>query len=228
MNEPMLMSCDECSAAYVDNESHSCPVCKLRGEIDEEQLKEGTSKSMRSLIQSLGDSLQEVEGAKAKLSVEVLACPECKLVRGHNGLWYELANTPLTRPAVPPELLRCKECFEPLQVLDPVVPQEEETETTEEILREALSDVQHEIWSSWMRWMFDQGRYGISGTWSMPVTLVERWKRQMNTPYSELTEKEKDSDREQADKTLEVINGAKYGRPGHSPPPPKENPDERD
>lgn len=68
--------------------------------------------------------------------------------------------------------------------------------------RETLSDVSHEIWSSWMRWMFTVGTVNEDGTWTMPASLVQRWQRQMETPYTELTEREKDSDREQADKIL--------------------------
>jgi len=72
-------------------------------------------------------------------------------------------------------------------------------------LRERLSDLQHDIWSHWMRYMFDQGEQDLEGNWIMPRKLVERWRVQMNTPYSDLTDKEKDSDREQADKMLPVI-----------------------
>lgn len=72
-------------------------------------------------------------------------------------------------------------------------------------LRESLSDVSHDIWSSWMRWMFTVGTFNEDGTWTMPTGLVERWRRQMETPYTELSEREKDSDREQADKILAVV-----------------------
>ena len=74
-------------------------------------------------------------------------------------------------------------------------------------LREPLADVSHDIWSHWMRWMFTTGAFNDDGTWTMPAALVERWKRQMETSYTELTEREKDSDREQADKILTVIWG---------------------
>lgn len=52
-------------------------------------------------------------------------------------------------------------------------------------LEEQLADAQHDIWSHWMRWFFendtDENR--------------ERWRRQMTTPYSGLSEREKESDR---------------------------------
>ena len=65
---------------------------------------------------------------------------------------------------------------------------------------ELQADVEHEIWSSWMRYMFTCGTINDDGTWTMPKGKVERWQRQMKTPYSELTEREKDSDREQVRK----------------------------
>ena len=80
--------------------------------------------------------------------------------------------------------------------------------------REVIADVQHEIWSSWMRWMFSVGQYQnieFNGTvqrcWVMPNHLVRRWERQAKTPYSELTPQEKDSDREQADKVIAALSG---------------------
>jgi hypothetical protein len=36
---------------------------------------------------------------------------------------------------------------------------------------------------------------------------IERWKRQVKTPYRELSEKEKDSDREWAQKVISIIRG---------------------
>lgn len=71
-------------------------------------------------------------------------------------------------------------------------------------LREQIADVQHDIWSHWMRWMFTTGTFNADGTWTMPAAKAERWQRQMETPYVNLTEGEKDSDREQADKVLGI------------------------
>jgi hypothetical protein len=73
-------------------------------------------------------------------------------------------------------------------------------------IKEALADTQHAIWSHWMKYMFSCGTFNEDGTWVMPKDKVERWSRQMNTDYVLLTEKEKDSDRHQADKVLSVIS----------------------
>jgi len=71
--------------------------------------------------------------------------------------------------------------------------------------REELAAVQHEIWSHWMKYMFTQCHHTIGGI-LIPANKVERWSRQMAVPYSELSEQEKESDREQADKVLAVLS----------------------
>lgn len=72
-------------------------------------------------------------------------------------------------------------------------------------IREALADKQHQIWSHWMEWVFKICPANPDGSVTIPPELVERWTRQINTPYWTLSEKEKDSDRHQADKILGVI-----------------------
>ena len=68
--------------------------------------------------------------------------------------------------------------------------------------REKLADVQHAIWASWMQWVFDICPANDDGSVTIPAELVARWKRQIDTKYEDLTDPEKDSDREQADKVL--------------------------
>lgn len=72
-------------------------------------------------------------------------------------------------------------------------------------LREQLADEQHAIWSHWMKYMFSCGAYQSNGAWVMPAEKVERWQRQMDTPYDDLTDKEREFDRHQADKVLAVV-----------------------
>lgn len=74
-------------------------------------------------------------------------------------------------------------------------------------LKEDLADIQHQIWSHWMRYMLDSGRENEDGTWTMPADKLDRWTRWMITDYDDLTEKEKESDRHQADKVLDVMIG---------------------
>jgi len=58
---------------------------------------------------------------------------------------------------------------------------------------ERLARLEHEQWSHWTRYMLN----------NLTDENIARWKRQMATDYSALTEKEKDSDREWAKKILE-------------------------
>ena len=74
-------------------------------------------------------------------------------------------------------------------------------------LRERLSDCQHEIWAHWMRYLFYTSIPLDDGGVKITAENFQRWQRQAVTPYSELSEKEKDSDREQADKVLMVLGG---------------------
>ena len=62
-------------------------------------------------------------------------------------------------------------------------------------LIEQLADQEHERWSGWMRYLFDH--------WTEEND--SRWKQQMITPYAELPEHSKESDRKEARKTMGII-----------------------
>ncbi len=72
-------------------------------------------------------------------------------------------------------------------------------------LVEAFANLAHEQWSGWMKYMFSKGPRRFDGTWVMSHSLRTRWERQMNTPYEELSEKEKESDRVEAKRMIEVF-----------------------
>lgn len=72
-------------------------------------------------------------------------------------------------------------------------------------VRERLADVQHAIWAHWMRYQFSVCQPNGDGSVTIPADKVERWSRQMATNYVDLTEKERESDREQADKIISSI-----------------------
>lgn len=75
------------------------------------------------------------------------------------------------------------------------------------VLREDLADLSHEIWAHWMAYLFSQCEEGPDGTVIIPQDKADRWWRQAVTVYANLSEQEKESDREQADKILKVISG---------------------
>jgi len=64
---------------------------------------------------------------------------------------------------------------------------------------EELAELEHEQWQHWMKYMIDNIQYSES---------VERWGRQMKTPYKNLSEQEKKSDRKCADKVM-ALNSIK-------------------
>jgi hypothetical protein len=97
---------------------------------------------------------------------------------------------------------------------------------TEE-LREALAAYAHESWSGWMKYLFSKLCYSPADAALKDVAYeprtthpgqrwntcqwagdarrpVDRWLRQLSTPYADLPEAEKESDRVVADKMLEI------------------------
>jgi hypothetical protein len=68
--------------------------------------------------------------------------------------------------------------------------------TANQNLREKLAELAHEQWSGWMRWMFPR---------MDKTSWRSRWLNQMHTPYGELSEPEKESDRREADRVLTTI-----------------------
>ena len=81
----------------------------------------------------------------------------------------------------------------------------------EDRLREALAAYAHEAWAGWMRnqaaLQLQMERKGTTViTWAAAEDY-DRWARQMRTPYADLPEAEKASDRAQADKILEILRG---------------------
>jgi hypothetical protein len=73
-------------------------------------------------------------------------------------------------------------------------------------LLETLASIEHERWSHWQRYVHSKCTpHGDDGALVIPAELVKRWERLIATSYSELTEKEKDSDREQVHRYLPLI-----------------------
>lgn len=76
-------------------------------------------------------------------------------------------------------------------------------------LREKLATIEHERWADWQKWMHSLTKelpLGARGVFRViPDVYFERWERQIATPYSELSDKEKISDREQVDRYWPLI-----------------------
>lgn len=75
----------------------------------------------------------------------------------------------------------------------------------EQPLVERLACIEHERWSDWQRYLHDRATKNPDGSLTIPARLVERWERQINTPYWDLSEQEKESDREQVLRYLNLV-----------------------
>ena len=69
-------------------------------------------------------------------------------------------------------------------------------------MREKLAKLAHDQWSGWMEYMFEECEETEGGQLIIPKWAVDRWDRQLTTDYEDLSTKEKDSDRAEADKVL--------------------------
>jgi hypothetical protein len=60
---------------------------------------------------------------------------------------------------------------------------------------EKLAELEHLQWAHWTKYFLD----------NLTPENISRWRRQMETPYNELTESEKDADRKWARLVLAAI-----------------------
>lgn len=75
-------------------------------------------------------------------------------------------------------------------------------------LLEELANIEHERWSHWQKYMHSKGERKSDGSLVIPAEFVEKWELQISTPYSKLSEEEKESDRDQVRKYLPTITRA--------------------
>lgn len=75
-------------------------------------------------------------------------------------------------------------------------------------LREKLAEAAHDSWCGWMKYLFCKTLEVGDGCEEIQRIEVDRWKRQMDTPYADLSEREKESDRAEADKVLAILREA--------------------
>ncbi|MDE2112683.1 MAG: hypothetical protein KGJ79_16195 [Alphaproteobacteria bacterium] len=80
-------------------------------------------------------------------------------------------------------------------------------------LVERLASIEHDRWSHWQRYLHSKCAAHPDGTLTIPKELVAQWARQSTTPYEELSDAEKNSDREQVQKYLPIIGNALRARP---------------
>ena len=77
------------------------------------------------------------------------------------------------------------------------------------VLREKLAELCHSQWSGWMNYLFSKCTSNDDGSLTIPPWAVARWTRQMSTDYEKLSDDEKNTDREEADKFLALLESKK-------------------
>ena len=89
------------------------------------------------------------------------------------------------------------------KALDELSPKQ--TDKWEDLI-EKLADIEHQRWSDWQKYVHDKCGYsGKIKMYCIPTDLFDRWERQIRTDYKDLSEAEKDSDREQVKRYLPLI-----------------------
>jgi hypothetical protein len=75
-------------------------------------------------------------------------------------------------------------------------------------LVERLAAIEHERWSHWQRYMHGKATKQEDGSLLIPADLVERWEKQIATDYADLPADEQESDKEQVERYLPIIEDA--------------------
>ncbi len=75
-------------------------------------------------------------------------------------------------------------------------------------LVERLAAIEHERWSHWQRYMHGKATKQEDGSLLSPADLVERWEKQIATDYADLPADEQESDKEQVERYLPIIEDA--------------------
>src|SRR5690606_27124859 len=78
--------------------------------------------------------------------------------------------------------------------------------TTDDLI-EQLADAEHASWARWMDYLLSKCSHGSQGA-LIPLGLVEHWRRQIDTPYADLSEREKEMDRQEVRHILPLIEAA--------------------
>jgi len=98
-----------------------------------------------------------------------------------------------------------KEAVDALEKSNNQNPWETKNQSVSSSLRDRVGTLCHNQWSMWMKYLFDRCEVADNGDIMIPMGLVERWQRQMQTPFFELSLTEKESDRIEADRFIKFF-----------------------
>lgn len=72
-------------------------------------------------------------------------------------------------------------------------------------LFEMLANLEHDRWARWQRYLHSRCTRNPDGSLTIPAESVAHWERQIETPYWELSERERDSDRKEVLNTITAL-----------------------
>jgi len=82
--------------------------------------------------------------------------------------------------------------------------EKEKIENWEKEFVEKGADLEHKRWAGWQSYLFSKSEWTKNG-YLIPKELCFRWQKQIDTPYSKLSEERKESDRIEVRKYVPLI-----------------------
>jgi len=174
------------------------------------KLLEETKDTERSSLISLVSRSNKYMSDKETQEVNHMICQDCKKGMSQedgycHGCFYNKLNG--IEPTVPPiekPIEKCEDCETEL-VCDEsschcpnYYCECEVEESTQQEMIDAFAEIEHERWGKWQKYVNSKCVPSADdGIWQIGEEYLHRWNKQINTPYSELSEKEKQSDRDQ-------------------------------
>lgn len=70
---------------------------------------------------------------------------------------------------------------------------------------EALADIEHQRWASWQKYLHEKLKVCLDGNYYLHKDWRNRWFKQIITPYKDLSEREKESDRKEVRRYMKHI-----------------------
>lgn len=80
--------------------------------------------------------------------------------------------------------------------------------TAPEVLKEELAAIEHLRWAGWQEYLHSVCISNDDGSLTIPASYVQRWRRQIATPYEELSHDEQQMDRIEVMKYLHLVQPA--------------------
>jgi len=72
-------------------------------------------------------------------------------------------------------------------------------------LMEKLADIEHQRWSDWQSYVHSKCKRDAEGNLIIPAELVKHWEYQISTSYANLSEEDKQKDRDQVMRYWDLI-----------------------